>query len=63
MACSKRLDNLIQRKELWRQYSSTPGAQSMTTAWDYQLVTGRETHDPKHGASIFPAAMRWIWRD
>ena len=31
--------------------------------YDYQLVMGRGTHNPKHGASIFPAAMRWLWRD
>jgi enterochelin esterase-like enzyme len=31
--------------------------------YDYQLVMGRGTHNPKHGASLFPAAMRWLWRD
>jgi len=31
--------------------------------YDYQLVMGRGTHNPKHGASVFPAAMRWLWRD
>jgi enterochelin esterase-like enzyme len=31
--------------------------------YDYQLVMGRGTHNPKHGASIFPAAVRWLWRD
>ena len=30
--------------------------------YDYQLVMGRGTHNSKHGASIFPAAMRWLWR-
>jgi hypothetical protein len=31
--------------------------------YDHQLVMGRGTHNPQHGASIFPAAMRWLWRD
>jgi len=31
--------------------------------YEYQLVMGRGTHNPKHGASIFPAAIRWLWRD
>ena len=31
--------------------------------YDYQLVMGGGTHNPKHGASIFPSAMRWLWRD
>jgi hypothetical protein len=28
--------------------------------YDYQMI---RTRNPKHGASIFPAAMRWLWRD
>jgi enterochelin esterase-like enzyme len=31
--------------------------------YDYQLVMGRGSHSPNHGASVFPAAMRWLWRD
>jgi enterochelin esterase-like enzyme len=31
--------------------------------YDYQLVMGQGTHNSKHGASIFPSAMRWLWRD
>jgi enterochelin esterase-like enzyme len=31
--------------------------------YDYQFVMGVGTHNPKHGAAILPAAMRWLWRD
>ena len=31
--------------------------------YDYQLVMGVGTHNPKHAAAIFPGAMRWLWRD
>ncbi len=30
--------------------------------YDYQLVMGRGTHNPKHRGAIFPAALRWLWR-
>jgi enterochelin esterase-like enzyme len=31
--------------------------------YDFQLVMGTGTHNGRHGAAIFPAAMRWLWRD
>jgi enterochelin esterase-like enzyme len=31
--------------------------------YDYQYVFGEGTHTGAHAASIFPEAMRWLWRD
>jgi len=31
--------------------------------YDYRFVAGEEGHNAKHGAAIFPDAMRWLWRD
>jgi enterochelin esterase-like enzyme len=31
--------------------------------WDYQFVMGDGGHNGKHGGSIFPDTMRWLWRD
>ena len=31
--------------------------------YDYRFVAGDEGHNAKHGAAIFPDAMRWLWRD
>ena len=31
--------------------------------YDYKFVYGEGTHNPKHGASIFPDTLRWLWRD
>lgn len=31
--------------------------------YDYEFVFGTGGHTLKHGASIFPDTMRWIWRD
>jgi enterochelin esterase-like enzyme len=46
----------------------TAGNRAMARAlaargYDYQLVMGRAGHTPEHGGAIFPAAMRWLWRD
>jgi enterochelin esterase family protein len=32
-------------------------------SYDYQLVMGDGTHSDRHGAAIFPDALRWLWRD
>lgn len=31
--------------------------------WDYKFVFGDGGHNGKHGGSIFPDTMRWLWRD
>ena len=31
--------------------------------YDHKFVFGEGTHSGAHGASIFPEAMRWLWRD
>jgi len=30
--------------------------------WDYDFQFGEGTHNGKHGASLFPDTMRWLWR-
>jgi enterochelin esterase family protein len=30
--------------------------------YDYRFVAGEEGHNAKHGAAVFPDAMRWLWR-
>lgn len=31
--------------------------------YDVEFVVGEEAHNSKHGASILPDTLRWIWRD
>ncbi len=31
--------------------------------YDYKFIFGQGTHSPAHGRSIFPDALRWLWRD
>ena len=32
-------------------------------SYDYQFVLGDGGHSGKHGGSIFPDTLRWLWRD
>ncbi len=55
--------------DLDNQFGNWPLAnQEMAAAlkfagWDYNFKFGEGTHNPKHGAAIFPETMRWLWRD
>ena len=31
--------------------------------YDFKTVWGKGGHSGKHGGAIFPATMRWLWRD
>ena len=31
--------------------------------YDYKFVLGEGGHSGRHGGSIFPDTMRWLWRD
>jgi enterochelin esterase family protein len=33
------------------------------SGYDYRFEYGTGAHSPKHGASLFPDTMRWLWRD
>ena len=57
------------RNDLDNQFGNWPLAnQDMAAAlkyagWDYQFVLGEGTHNGKHGASLLPETLRWLWRD
>ncbi len=56
------------RNDLDNQFGNWPLAnQDMAAAlkyaeWDYDFKFGEGTHNGKHGASMFPDTMRWLWR-
>jgi enterochelin esterase family protein len=31
--------------------------------YDYKFEFGQGSHSGKHGASILPDTLRWLWRD
>jgi enterochelin esterase-like enzyme len=47
----------------WPEANRTMAAALGSRNYDYQLVMGVGTHNSNHAASIFPDAMRWLWRD
>lgn len=57
------------KNDLDNQFGNWPLAnQDMAAAlkyagWDYQFVLGEGTHNGKHGASLLPETLRWLWRD
>ena len=55
-------------QDLDRPFGNWPAANfDMATAlafrgYDYRFEFGLGAHDLKHGAAVFPATLRWIWR-
>ena len=55
------------RNDLDNQFGNWPLAnEDMAAAlkfagYDYKFVMGEGTHNGKHGASIFPDTLRWLW--
>ncbi|MDB6165339.1 MAG: Esterase [Lacunisphaera sp.] len=47
----------------WPEGNQTLAAALDEKGYDHQFVFGEGTHNPKHGASILPYALRWLWRD
>lgn len=56
---SNDLDN---RHGHWPLANQQMAAALKFRGWDYQLVWGDGGHTHKHGGSILPDALRWLWR-
>ena len=48
---------------IWSEANKAMAAAFNEKGYDYQFAFGEGTHSPAHAASIFPDAMRWLWRD
>jgi enterochelin esterase-like enzyme len=57
---SNDLDNLHGN---WPLANQDMAAALKFAGWDYKFVFGDGAHSGKHGGSIFPDTMRWLWRD
>ncbi len=47
----------------WLANQDMARALAFENRYDYRFVAGEEGHNAKHGAAVFPDAMRWLWRD
>jgi enterochelin esterase-like enzyme len=47
----------------WPEGNRAMSAALALKGYDYQSVMGEGTHSDRHGAALFPDAMRWLWRD
>ena len=57
---SSDLDNLHGN---WPLSNQDMAAALKFAGYDHQFVLGTGGHSPKHGGSIFPDTLRWLWRD
>jgi enterochelin esterase family protein len=57
---SNDLDNLHGN---WPLSNQDMAAALKFAGYDYQFVLGDGGHSGKHGGSIFPDTLRWLWRD
>jgi enterochelin esterase-like enzyme len=46
----------------WPLANQDMAASLKYAGYDYKLVMGQGTHNTKHGGSIFPDTLRWLWR-
>ncbi|MDB6025178.1 MAG: esterase [Verrucomicrobiales bacterium] len=47
----------------WPLANQTMAAALKFADYDYQFVFGDGKHSAKHGGSIFPESVKWLWRD
>jgi enterochelin esterase-like enzyme len=47
----------------WAEANQALAAALDEKQYDHQFVFGEGTHNPRHGASLLPYALRWLWRD
>ena len=56
-------NDLVNQFGSWPEANKAMAAALKEKGYDHQFVFGEGSHSPKHGASIFPDAMKWLWRD
>jgi enterochelin esterase family protein len=47
----------------WPEANKAMAAALQEKGYDHKFVFGAGAHNSKHGASILPDALRWLWRD
>jgi len=47
----------------WYLANQSMAAALQFSGYESKFITGTEAHNSKHGASILPDALRWLWQD
>ena len=56
-------NDIVNQAGSWPEANKAMAAAWKEKGYDHQFVFGEGTHNPKHGASLLPDALRWLWRD
>lgn len=56
-------NDIVNQFGSWPEGNKAMAAALVEKGYDHKIVWGEGTHNPKHGASILPDALRWLWRD
>jgi enterochelin esterase-like enzyme len=56
-------NDIVNQFGSWPEANKAMNAALTEKGYDVKFVFGEGTHSSKHGASIMPDALRWLWRD
>lgn len=56
-------NDLVNQFGSWPEANKAMAAALEDKGYDHKFELGEGTHNPKHGASLLPDALRWLWRD
>ena len=56
-------NDLVNQFGSWPEANKAMAAAFEKKGYDHQFVLGEGPHSSRHGTTLFPDAMRWMWRD
>jgi enterochelin esterase family protein len=56
-------NDIVNQFGSWPEANKAMAAALQEKGYDHKMVWGEGAHNSKHGASILPDALRWLWRD
>ena len=56
-------NDIVNKFGSWPEANKAMAAALTEKGYEHKFVFGEGSHNPKHGASLLPDALRWLWRD
>jgi enterochelin esterase family protein len=56
-------NDIVNQAGSWPEGNKAMAAALQEKGYDHKMVWGEGAHNSKHGASILPDALRWLWKD